>query len=113
MVESGRGKYRQVEWRQTFKDGVFNKRSGDELTKTVRPTERMRENATGEAEATSKYGEVFVKDKTRVRKVMLETTRQRTTGTGRTEKASDGGRKGKKRTYCGPQETTRHDARRK
>ena len=60
-VGSGRGKYRQVEWRQMFKDGAFNKHTGDKLTRTVRSTERMQEKARGEAEA--KYGEVLRKTK--------------------------------------------------
>ncbi len=59
LVGSGRGKYRQVEWRQMFKDGAFNKHTGDKLTRTVRSTERMQEKATVEAEA--KYGEVLRK----------------------------------------------------
>ncbi len=46
-----------------FKDGAFNKHSGDKLTRTVRSTERMQEKVTGEAEATSKYGEVLRKTK--------------------------------------------------
>ena len=61
MVGSGRGKYRQVEWRQMYKDGSFNKHTGEKLTRTVRSTQRMQEKATGEAEA--KYGEVLRKTK--------------------------------------------------
>jgi hypothetical protein len=60
-VGSGRGKYRQVEWRQIYKDGSFNKHSGDKMTRTVRSTERMQEKATVEAEA--KFGEVLRKTK--------------------------------------------------
>jgi chromosome segregation ATPase len=66
MVGSGRGKYRQVEWRQMYKDGSFNKHSGDKLTRTVRSTERMQEKATEEAEA--KYGEVLRKTKRELKK---------------------------------------------
>jgi hypothetical protein len=54
MVGSGRGKYRLVEWRQLFKDGAFNQHKGDSLTRTVRTRERIKEQATGEAEA--KFG---------------------------------------------------------
>ncbi len=59
MVESSRGNFRQVEWRQMYKDGSFNKHTGDKMTRTVRSTQRMQEKATGEAEA--KYGEVLRK----------------------------------------------------
>jgi hypothetical protein len=41
MIGSGRGKYRQVDWRQMFKDGAFNKLKGD----------RIQEKATVAAEA--------------------------------------------------------------
>ncbi len=51
MIGSGRGKYRQVGWRQMFKDGAFNKLKGDRLTRTVRTTERIQEKATVVAEA--------------------------------------------------------------
>lgn len=61
MVGSGRGKYRQVEWREIYKDGSFNKHSGDKMTRIVRSTERMQEKATDEAEA--KFGEVLRKTK--------------------------------------------------
>ena len=55
MIGSGRGKYRQVEWRQLFHDGAFNKHIGDSLRRTVRTTERIQEQATVDAEA--KLGE--------------------------------------------------------
>ncbi len=35
MVGSSRGKFRQVEWRQMYKDGSFNKHTGDKMTRTV------------------------------------------------------------------------------
>jgi len=61
MVGSSRGKFRQVEWRQMYTDGSFNKHTGDKMTRTVRSTQRMQEKATGEAEA--KYGKVLRKTK--------------------------------------------------
>jgi hypothetical protein len=57
MVGSGRGKYREVEWRQIFKDGSFNNQSEDRVTRTVRTKERMQKMAKAEAEA--KYGAVL------------------------------------------------------
>jgi chromosome segregation ATPase len=57
MVGSGRGKYRQVDWREIYKDGSFNKHSGDKMTRIVRSTQRMQEQATVKAEA--KFGEVL------------------------------------------------------
>jgi hypothetical protein len=37
------GKYRQVEWRQIYKDGSFNKNVAEGEGKRVRTSERMRE----------------------------------------------------------------------
>jgi hypothetical protein len=54
MVGSGRGKYRQVELRQIYKDGSFNKNVAEGEGKRVRTSERMREIEQDKAEA--KYG---------------------------------------------------------
>ncbi len=53
-----------------FKDGEFNKHSGDKLTRTVRSTERMEEKARGEAEA--KYGEALRKTKRELERACKE-----------------------------------------
>ncbi len=54
MVGSGRGKYRQVNWRQIYKDGSFNKNLAEVKGKRVRSSERMREIEQDKAEA--KFG---------------------------------------------------------
>ena len=51
MVGSGRGKYRQVNWRQIYKDGSFNKNLAEVKGKRVRSSERMREIEQDKAEA--------------------------------------------------------------
>ena len=51
MVGSGRGKYRQVNWRQIYKDGSFNKNLAEVKAKRVRSSERMREIEQDKAEA--------------------------------------------------------------
>ncbi len=51
MVGSGRGKYRQVNWRQMYKDGSFNKNLAEVKGKRVRSSERMREIEQDKAEA--------------------------------------------------------------
>ncbi len=45
MVESGRGKYSQVAWRQLFKDGSFNKSVFKEDGVRVRGEARLKERA--------------------------------------------------------------------
>ena len=55
MVGSGRGKYRQIEWRQLFKDGSFNKTVARGHGARVREEARLKERAKEEAEA--KLGE--------------------------------------------------------
>ena len=51
MVGSGRRKYRQVECRQIYKDGSFNKNVAEGEGKRVRTSERMREIEQDKAEA--------------------------------------------------------------
>ena len=61
MVGNTRGKLRQVQWRQMYKDGTFNKGRSSETGKRVRTKERMREIE--EAKAEAKFaGEVKVRD---------------------------------------------------
>ena len=61
MVGNTRGKLRQVQWRQMYKDGTFNKWRSSETGKRVRTKERMREIE--EAKAEAKFaGEVKVRD---------------------------------------------------
>jgi hypothetical protein len=61
MVGNTRGKLRQGQWRQMYKDGTFNKWRSSETGKRVRTKERLREIE--EAKAEAKFaGEVKVKD---------------------------------------------------
>ena len=61
MVGNTRGKLRQVQWRQMYKDGTFNKGRSSETGERVRTKERMREIE--EAKAEAKFaGEVKVRD---------------------------------------------------
>ncbi len=60
MVGNTRGKLRQVQWRQMYKDGTFNKGRSSETGKRVRTKERIRKIE--EAKAEAKFaGEVKVK----------------------------------------------------
>jgi hypothetical protein len=67
MVGSGRGKYRQVAWRQLYKDGSFNKSVFKEDGVRVRGEARLKERAREEAEA--KFGEQLRQTKRDLNKV--------------------------------------------
>ena len=67
MVGSGRGKYRQVAWRQLYKDGSFNKSVFKEDGVRVRGEARLKERAREEAEA--KIGEELRQTKRDLNKV--------------------------------------------
>ena len=67
MVGSGRGKYRQVAWRQLFKDGSFNKSVFKKDGVRLRGEARLKEWAREEAEA--KIGEELRQTKRDLNKV--------------------------------------------
>ena len=69
MVGLGRGKYRQIEWRQLFKDGSFNKTVARGHGARVREEARLKERAKEEAEA--KLGEELRETKRALEKGLI------------------------------------------
>ncbi len=80
IVSNTRGKLRQVQWKQLFKDGRFNKLQIRAVGARVRTTERMREIERDKAEA--KFAGKLKEKEQEVKRAETERNETRNAGTG-------------------------------
>jgi hypothetical protein len=94
MVGSFRGRNRRVHWKSIFKDGKFQKQVGSGGGSRVRTKVRMQEREKKRG-GKGKVRRRIERDQTGVNKSWKETTRNGEKCRGETEKARDGGKKGR------------------